>query len=150
MILSLAAALALQAGASVDPADPATVIAALQERGYRAEMSQDGAGDPMVLSSDSGINFAVIFYGCEENANCKTLQLAATYGFDGGKRPGADVLHEFDRAHRYTRTYLDEEGDPWIEMDVQVKDGPIEREEFDEALDIFLSNNGRFLELIDF
>lgn len=134
----------------VDPADPSTVAAALQDRGYRAEMSEDGAGDPMIISADGGITFAIVFYGCEDNSNCKTLQLAATYGFDEGKQPSAGALHDFDRGHRFTRTYLDEEGDPWIEMDIQVKDGPIERAEFDEALDIFLSNNNRFMDAIDF
>ena len=150
MILTLAATLAFQAQPMVDPADPSSVAAAMLDRGYRAEMSEDGAGDPLIISADGGINFAVVFYGCVDNRNCQTLQLAATYGFDEGTKPSADTLHDFDRQHRYTRTYLDEEGAPWIEMDIQVKDGPIERAEFDEALDIFLSNNSRFMTAIDF
>ena len=82
MLTALALGLAAPAAMaqSVSASNPASVVAALQDAGYKAELGTDSAGDPKVASAMGGVNFHVFFYGCEANTACQDLQFSA--GFD--------------------------------------------------------------------
>lgn len=101
----------------------AEVVQVLQEKGYRAELSADSTGDPLVLSGADGSNFSVYFYGCEgEPARCDSIQFTAAFDVDGEGMSLADA-NLWNREHRFGRVYLDDESDPFLEMDVDVEFG---------------------------
>jgi Putative bacterial sensory transduction regulator len=54
-------------------ADPQSVVAALQDGGYRAELSSDEAG-PYIVSAASGYRFVIFFNDCTMVRDCKSLQ----------------------------------------------------------------------------
>jgi hypothetical protein len=96
------------------------VVAWLQKAGYKAELGKDSSNDPMVESASDGSPFTVYFYDCEAG-RCKALQFSA--GFDMAAPLAFDKLNEWHRTKRYVKVYLDDEGDPYAQYDVNVNGG---------------------------
>jgi hypothetical protein len=140
--LSFTTAIAVPAGAqSIITAEPATIQGLLQTKGYRAELSKDGAGDPMITSGVGGAKFAVLFYGCTNHLKCTSIQFYA--GFKGTKATVGD-MNEWNKAHRFSRAYIDKDGDPCIENDVDLDSGGLSRALFLDNLDTWGSLVGTF------
>jgi len=100
--------------------DPATVAAALQTHGLRAKTSTDKVGDPMISSASGGTTFEVLFYNCTDNRECATVQFHAGYDVDD---VSLETINAWNASQRFGRAYLDKEGDPILEMDVDLDDG---------------------------
>lgn len=77
-------------------ADPQTVVAALQDSGYRAELGSDEAG-PYIVSAASGYRFVIFFNDCTAARDCKSLQF--------NLRIGARDFHTAPYANGYNRRY---------------------------------------------
>ncbi|PTS81683.1 MULTISPECIES: YbjN domain-containing protein [unclassified Caulobacter] len=96
------------------------VAAWLQKAGYKAALSKDSSGDPMIESAADGTNFKIYFYDCKDD-RCKALQFSA--GFDLKQPLKLEKANEWNTKNRYLKTYLDEEGDPYVQYDVNVNAG---------------------------
>lgn len=129
-VLALAA---LPASAQTIVAEAGQIAAVLKDKGYKAELKVDSAGDPYISSGSGGYSFAIFFYGCEGGANCKTVQLFAA--FDTARRPDLEKMNEYARTKRWGRVYVDTSDDPAIEMDVDLEDGGMSRELFVDNLE---------------
>jgi hypothetical protein len=117
-----AAACAVPAQAQmVQAQDPDSVARALQDGGYRAEIGVDGVGDPKITSEVSGTTFQVFFYNCTDHRGCATVQFHS--GYDLRNPVSLEHLNEWNRSQRFGRAFLDNEGDPILEMDVDLDDG---------------------------
>lgn len=77
-------------------ADAQTVVVALQDSGYRAELSSDEAG-PYIASAASGYRFVIFFNDCTMARDCKSLQF--------NLRIGARDFHTAPYANDYNRRY---------------------------------------------
>jgi len=125
--LAIATALALGAGAAQAQAihkDGMTgpeVSAWLQKGGYKAELTKDDGGDPMINSAADGHNFKIYFYDCDAAKRCKALQFSA--GFDLKQGLTLAKANEWNRKNRYLKVYLDDDGDPYVQYDVNVNAG---------------------------
>lgn len=124
MILAAVAALTASTGALAAPlpaggVSAQQVVEVLQSRGYRAELDTDGVGDPLVRSAADGVNFGIYFYGCEQG-RCTSIQYIAA--FDTQDMSYAKI-NSWNKAHRFGRVYLDDEMDPFLEMDVDLERG---------------------------
>jgi hypothetical protein len=93
----------------------------LQNAGYKAELSTDKGGDPLIKTAAQGVNFTVYFYDCTEKPRCKAIQFSA--GFDLKVPLTAAKINEWNRNNRYLKAYIDDEGDPHVEYDVNVNAG---------------------------
>lgn len=128
-IIALAGAtvLALGAGAAQaqaihkDGMTGAEVAAWLQKAGYKATLSKDDGGDPMIDSAADGHNFKIYFYDCDAAKRCKALQFSA--GFDLKQGLTLAKANEWNRKNRYLKVYLDDDGDPYVQYDVNVNAG---------------------------
>src|SRR3569623_1025485 len=129
--LTMAAAAPAQAQSLVTP-DPIQIQSILQSNGYRAEISKDKSGDPMITSGVGGAKFLVLFYGCTNHVKCTTIQFYA--GFEGTKMTVGD-MNEWNKAHRFSRAYIDKDGDPCIEGDLDLDSGGMSRALFLDNLD---------------
>jgi hypothetical protein len=98
----------------------AEVAAILQRAGYKAEITKDQYGDPLVRSASSGVNFSVYFYTCQKTPRCTSIQFYA-----GFQKPGIsdNRVAEWNRTTRFGKAYLDKDGDPRLEMDMDVQHG---------------------------
>lgn len=124
-----------------------TVVKALQEAGYRATLSKDNVGDPVVKSGAAGVDFSVLFYNCTENKDCKTVQFYAGFVKKGLT---LDAMNKWNASHRFARAYLDDEKDPRIEMDLDLDNGGISPALFKANIATWESLLGDFQKAIDF
>lgn len=116
--------------------DPASVVRALQGAGYKAEMTKDDTGDPLIRSTSSGSNFAIFFFGCTKNVDCRTIQFFA--GYDRDKSPSLSQMNDWNSKKRFGRAYLSDKGAARIEMDVDLDDGGISTKLFEDNLEFWV------------
>lgn len=125
--LALAAALGLVAARAQAAAYPAAgvtakdVAAVLQAKGYQAEIVKDGTGDPMVKSAVDGTKYRVVFYECDKAGRCGALEFLV--GFDLENGMALPRLNKWNRDERFGHAYLDDENDPYIQMDLNADNG---------------------------
>jgi hypothetical protein len=147
--LSLALALAAPAGAQtlVSAENPAQIVSIIQALGFQAQLDKDNVGDPLIRSSSSGVDFSIYFYGCTKNKRCTSLQFIA--GYNLAKGTTLEVLDEWNEKKRFASAYLDDEDDPFLQLDVNTEGG-ITQANFEKTLDLWQSLKGEFEEHIDF
>ncbi len=126
----------------VTASSPSSVSAALQAAGYRAEVTKDDSGDPLIKSTSSGSTFALFFYGCEKGANCTTVQFFASYSKPSNGSLSA--LNEFNSKNRFVRAYQADSGSARLEMDVDLDDGGMSRELFQDNLEFWVLLMAKF------
>lgn len=114
---------------------PASVAAAMQSAGFRAEVTTDDTGDPMIRSSSGGSAFAVFFYGCTKNTACTTVQFFAGYSEPGNA--SLSRLNEWNTTARFARAYLTDKGAARIEMDLDLDVGGMSRQLFLDNLSVW-------------
>jgi hypothetical protein len=141
LALGLAAAAVFGAGSAAQAqmvtANPASVAKVLQANGYRAEVTKDDSGDPMIKSASSGTNFLVLFYGCTNNANCTTIQFFA--GYTDADNGSLSAINEWNAKNRFGRAYLSDKGAARLEMDVDLDDGGMSSALFEDNLEFWVA-----------
>jgi hypothetical protein len=60
------------------------LAAIVQNRGYKAQLSTDTGGDPMIESTANAEKFVIFFYGCNKESvrSCDSIQLNASWTND--------------------------------------------------------------------
>ena len=96
------------------------VAKVLQSKGYRAEISKDSAGDPMIISGLDGSTFRILFYNCK-SGRCAAIQFATAFDLEKGLT--YSKINGWNREKRFGRAYLDDDMDPFLEMDVDLEHG---------------------------
>lgn len=96
------------------------VVTILQDEGYRAKLDRDEYDEPMIETTMSGLVSVIFFYNCVDDY-CEDMQFACSWGLDEPLDP--DVIERWNEGHRFGRAYLDEEGDPIVEIDLQLGPG---------------------------
>lgn len=113
---------AAQAGQIKDGGITADEVASvLQAKGFKAEITKDSGGDPMIKSATDGVNYSILFYGCKHTPRCSAIQFYAGFHLDKGMT--TDKINEWNRENRFGRAYIDKEKDPNVEMDLDVEHG---------------------------
>ena len=113
--------------------DANAVLKAMQNFGLAATMGKDAGGDPKISSRISDTKFSVYFYGCEDNLNCASIMFKAGYDLNNGM--SAMKINEWNRDKRFAKAYIDDEGDPFLEMDVNMDFDGLGSENFADDLD---------------
>lgn len=133
MALAGVAAARPAAAQSVDAANPASVVAAVQAAGYRATLDKTKEGNPIIRSAANGRNFSIVFDDCKDG--CKTLGFYAYY-----KRAPVhtlEAINKWNADKKFLRVYIDSDGD--LSTDYQITTvGTIPRANFADALDWFV------------
>ena len=136
------AGLAVPAAAEVRAQDPASVVAALQQAGYRAQLTTDDVDDPMIRSATGGTNFSVFFYNCTDHADCRTIQFHS--GYSEPENATLETVNAWNRDNRFGRAYIDEYGAAHLDMDIDLDDGGISQELFEDNIEFWNEVLGRF------
>lgn len=123
--------------------DPRKIAALLTERGYKAELidTKDGT---YIRSADSGVPVSIFFLNCSNKTDCTTIQFYT--GFSDLGTVSLSTINSWNREHRFARAYIDVEGDPVIEMDVDMDANGLDRANFYSNFDIFLASIPQFRE----
>lgn len=120
----------LQAAPLVDASDPERLMQLARGFGS-ASLERDDYGDPLITGRIDGYKYGIYFYGCAQNRQCNDVQFAAAWG---GHQVSWQTINDWNRTKRYGKAYLDQDGDPAIEMSVNLKYG-VSRANFDDTLD---------------
>jgi hypothetical protein len=141
-------AFASGASAQVVASDAGAVMAAMQEFGFIASMGQDNGGDPKISSRVSDTKFKVYFFGCnDQNLNCTSIQFGAGYDLTNGMN--ASKINEWNRGKRFAKAYIDDEGDPFLEMDINLDFEGVGPQNFEDSMDLWRILVEDFEEFID-
>lgn len=135
------------AGSSVSAAYPETVVNAIQSLGYKAELTVDSYGDPLVRSASEGVNFNLNFYGCDEAGNdCQHLQFSVAFDVVGGM--DYISMNAWNRETTMGKAFLDEESDPVLQHYMISVDG-MSSDVFKESFEFWTSTLSDFTDYID-
>lgn len=104
----------------VDATDPEAIINLMRGFGS-AVLETDDAGDPMIVARIDGTRFLVLFYGCQDGADCKSIQFRAAWETSGNVSLGK--IDSWNADKRFGKAYLDDVKDPVVEMDVNLFGG---------------------------
>ena len=146
-LLATAFAAAATAETLVSAANPAALVSIIQALGFQAQLDQDNVGDPLIRSSSSGVGFNIYFYGCKKNKQCQSLQFIA--GYDLGEGTTLQALNEWNTEKRFASAYLDDEADPFLQMDLNTEGG-LTQENFEKTFELWQSLKGEFENHIGF
>jgi len=135
------------ATAEITATNAGVVMKAMQDFGLVATMEKDGQGDPKISSRVSDTKFSVVFYGCQDNENCSSVMFKAGYDLTNGI--SASKANEWNREKRFAKAYIDDEGDPFIEFDVNLDYDGVGSKNFEDTLDWWRLSVEDFEEFID-
>jgi Putative bacterial sensory transduction regulator len=121
-------------GGMVDATAPQAIANLMQQAGYRAVLTTDNVGDPKIESSAAGADFSIYFYGCENGANCLSVQFSSGYDLPDGASLG--LMNDWNGTKRFAFAYLDNENDPFINYDVNLYAG-VSEQNFLESLSLW-------------
>jgi len=122
--------------------DPSSLVRAMQAGGYRAELTKDNSGDPMIKSSASGVDFSILFYGCKSNRNCTTIQFFA--GFKDPDNGSLSALNKWNNDNRFGRAYQAESGSARLEQDLDLDMGGMSAALFKDNVEVFVAVADRY------
>lgn len=107
------------------------VAKAMADAGFETERTTTSDGTPKLDGRIDGWMYSVYFYGCQ-NDSCDAIQFAA--GFDEDQPMQYDIINEWNMGNRFGRAYLDDEGDPWVEYDINMEGDGVSLTNFNESL----------------
>ena len=136
----------LASAQTVDATDPQALLQIIRSEGFRAELDRDSVGDPRISSASQGVSWNLWFYGCSDGNNCTSVQFQA--GFDKSEPMDPSTVNEWNSDTRFCEAFLDEEGDPYLVMDVNMEGG-VARENFADTVEIWDDILGDFVRYID-
>ncbi|WP_417743591.1 YbjN domain-containing protein [Salipiger sp.] len=145
-VVATCAFAAPSSAATLNASDPESIAERMRELGYRAELTTDSYGDPMIKSGAAGVSFSINFYGCRDNTNCQDLQFSA--GFNTPEFVTPAEMNSWNHDRVIGKAHMDSEGDPFLEHPVL---GVIDMGEpaFDRTVERWVSNLQDFLDYID-
>ena len=109
-------------GFDLKEANGETFGAVLRDLGYRAKITTDNIGDPLVETTMDGIGVKVFFHNCNDSqTGCEDIQFSV--GFDMPDGTPMAAIEQWNEGKLYGTAYLDEENDPFLKLTVQVGPG---------------------------
>ncbi len=146
LIASAAACVASPAvAASNVVAEIGQVADVMKRGGYSVEVKkEDGTDYIRAKRGKDNYTFSVFFNGCAEGTmrDCKSVQFYS--GFTPKSKPGLEAMNAYARDNRWGRVYLDKDGDPVIEMDVDLEKGGMPEVLFLDNIEYFEAVLDRF------
>ncbi len=102
-------------------ADVDRIAESLTRAGYNPQLSSN-AGERFIKAQLNGYEFLVLPYGCDEaERNCRSVQFFIA--FDPANSPSLEAMNAYSRENRWGRVYLDQDGDPALEFDLDLEKG---------------------------
>ncbi|SMX26927.1 hypothetical protein TRP8649_01025 [Pelagimonas phthalicica] len=138
--------LAAAAQSTVDASDANVLAALLKNEGYFIDITTDKVGDPLLKGKLDGTNYDIFFYDCTNNANCRTIQFQVGYDMTNGM--SLQRANQWNSDMRYATVHLDDEMDPFLQMDLNIDYG-VSSENFVDNFKMWANVLGQFEDFID-
>lgn len=147
MLLVTGWAIAPAGAQNITAANPQGVVQLLEAQGFKASLQAEPDADPVIYSEVGGTPFAVFFFDCAAHKRCKTVQFYAGFRHGG---VSFERINAWNARNRFGRAYIDDEGDPRMEMDVNLDPGGVNPGLFRETLDTWTGLVAAFKDHIGF
>ncbi|MBU2977103.1 YbjN domain-containing protein [Alteromonas sp. C1M14] len=85
-----------------------------------ANLKKDSSGDPMITGRIDGNKYGIFFYGCSDGRNCDEIQFVAAWS---GVDASLSDVNEYNRLRKFGKAYLDSDGDPNLDMIINMDYG---------------------------
>ena len=86
-----------------------------------AKLGKDSEGDPLITGRIKGTRYGIYFYGCNsEGEDCDDIQFNAAWS---GVKVSLKAVNRWNAKKRYGKAFIDSEGDPVIQMTVNLDYG---------------------------
>jgi len=146
---AMLAAPAAGAEETIDATDPERILAIAHSFG-EAALTTDNLGDPLIEGRIGEKDYRLLFYGCSENRDCKTLMFSAGWERDDRTDDRTDeMMADWNREKRFGKAYLDEDGVATVEMNVNLHGG-VTRANLDDTIDWWRLVLAEFADYFDF
>jgi hypothetical protein len=86
-----------------------------------ATLTKDKNGNPYIKNRSSGSGWTISFYGCDKGADCKSIEFY--HGFETDNKPTSARINEWNQKKRWSKAYVDKDGDPNISFDINLRYG---------------------------
>jgi hypothetical protein len=145
LLLGVAVSATAEAQTLISAENPTELVAIIQDLGFQAKLETDNVGDPVILSSSNGVDFRIYFYECKNNKRCKSLHFSVGYDLASGS--SLDAVQQWNADKRFASAYLDDESDPFLQMDINTEGG-ITQQNFEHSFGLWQSLKGEFEQFI--
>lgn len=130
----------------IDATDAERLSRALQDIGYQAKLETDAPGDPMIKSRISRSNYFIYFYSCQNHTKCGSVTFKTSY--DMKTKPfDLKKINDWNAKKRFGGAYLDVDGDPNLQMSLNMFGG-ITTKNFEDTMEYWQSSVFDFEKLI--
>lgn len=109
--------------------------------------SETPSGNIKIRFEDGKGNSSMFLTSCNSVKKCKRIQLHA--GYSMSNKPSMAKINEWNREKMLSRAYIDSDGDPHIEADLDMEGG-VSREAIRELLRTYKVTVRAFTDHIDF
>ena len=99
------------------------LVALLRDEGYRAKLSNDDYGDPLIESSVGGSTFRIEFYNCDLGTPGYCEDVMFRIGYALATEIDLESINSWNEERRFSRAWRDGEGDPILEQDLDFAGG---------------------------
>ncbi|MCC1494678.1 YbjN domain-containing protein [Cognatishimia sp. F0-27] len=105
----------------IDGTNAERILTLLQTVDPALEIGTDNVGDPLITGTLDGASYSIFFYGCSGGRYCTQIQYQAGMDIESGL--SLEKANAWNRDMRYASTFLDDEMDPFLQMDVLLDHG---------------------------
>ena len=123
LLIAATASVAFAASSSVSASNPRQILEIAKGFGS-AEEGIDNVGDPKITGRIDGHRYTMLFYGCENNRNCTSIQFSIGWALSPADQPDIETINEWNMRNRFGKAYIDDEGDPMLKIDLPLVDVP--------------------------
>jgi len=128
--------------------DPQSLLDQLTVLGFDARLEPYESGRPRISARIVGVTYSLAFYGClDDMTDCRGLMFTA--GFDMSEPVGWEVANDWNETRVYSRAFIDDEGDPYVQMPVPTAEA-LSQDEVRRLVEIWESAVIRFTDKIGF
>lgn len=93
--------------ASVTSFDPATIVTALQDAGYKAKLSKNDDGDPLIESASQGNVVQIALLNCQDHRRCDQLEFITLWSCAPDDLKRCEVLNnKWNGAENFASTVI--------------------------------------------
>jgi len=85
-----------------------------------ASLDKDRDGDPMIVGRAKGYNYGITFHNCQ-GGKCDDILLVVP--FKSKQSPSLSKINTWNRTKRFGKAYLDRDGDPIIDVSINLDYG---------------------------
>nr|WP_246359806.1 YbjN domain-containing protein [Stakelama sediminis] len=109
-------------------ADPIVIANIVRGEGYKVQAGKQQDGAPFLQSDMQGLPFTIFMNNCIAGKACRTIQFYA--GFSVSTPRSLELINRWNQTKRFAKAYIDDQDDPRLEMDLNLADGGIARDNF--------------------